>query len=184
MIDPAAGPFLFDTSATSCFGRAAGEAEREWLRNYLALHLVHVSVITVLERLRGYGLALKRAEPPRRRWIEAARGEYLRSLEAPGSKVLSLIAATAVVSGELMAACPAPPSAPQRSHRLTESRQERLCRWRFDILIAATALVAALPLVHNNPGDFEFLRAAVERQSERFPGVGPLHLVSVRRLVD
>ena len=61
-------------------------------------------------------------------------------------------------------------------------RQDRLSRWRFDIMIAATALVNGLPLIHNNPQDFEPLRGLIERMPERFPGVGPLNLISVKRL--
>jgi predicted nucleic acid-binding protein len=52
--------------------------------------------------------------------------------------------------------------------QLVESRQERLVRWRFDAMIAATALVARMPLIHNNAGDFESIRSAIER----FPGLG------------
>src|SRR5262249_44718727 len=95
---------------------------------------------------------------------------------------LPLVTGTAVLAARLMAACPIPPSPPRRRHRLTESRQDRISRWRFDILIAATALIAGVPLIHNNPGDFEFLRAAIERFPEQFPGVGPLNLISVKRL--
>lgn len=182
MIDPATGPFLFDTSVTSYFARTAERAEQEWLRAYLSLHPVQTSVITVLERLRGYALALERAPPLRRPAIETGRAEYLRSLDTPGTVVVPLMTAMVVVGGQLMALSPAPPSPPRRSHRLAESRQERLSRWRFDILIAATALVAGLPLVHHNPEDFESLRGAVERWPDRFPGVGPLHLISVKRL--
>lgn len=49
-------------------------------------------------------------------------------------------------------------------------------------MIAATALVHGLPLIHNNPQDLEPLHALIERMPERFPGVGPLNLISVRRL--
>jgi hypothetical protein len=35
---------------------------------------------------------------------------------------------------------------------------------------------------HHNPRDFERLQAVIERVPERFPGVGPLNLISVRRL--
>jgi len=45
--------------------------------------------------------------------------------------VVPLMTAMVVVGGQLMALSPAPPSPPRRSHRLAESRQERLCRWRF-----------------------------------------------------
>jgi len=79
---------------------------------------------------------------------------------------------------------PQPPSSSKRSHRVAESRQERLVRWRCDILIAATALVAALPLIHHNPQDFETIRMAIETSPERFPSLGPLNLVSVLRLAQ
>jgi hypothetical protein len=58
-----------------------------------------------------------------------------------------------------------------------ESRPERLARWRFDGMIAATALVTRLVLIHNNAHDFEAIRGAIERAPERFPGLGPLELI-------
>ena len=85
-------------------------------------------------------------------------------------------------AAELAALLPQPPSPSKRAHRIAESRQERLFRWRCDILIAATALVANLPLVHHNPRDFETIRMAIETSPERFPSLGPLNLVSVLRL--
>ena len=85
--------------------------------------------------------------------------------------------ARAVVAGEIMALAPDAPTPPRRSHRLVESRQERLARWRFDGIIAATALVAGMPLMHNNAADFEAIRSAIERSPLRFPGLGPLELV-------
>jgi predicted nucleic acid-binding protein len=60
---------------------------------------------------------------------------------------------------------------------MAEARQERLARWRFDIIIAATALVAGMPLLHNNAIDFERIRSAIERRPERFPGLESLQLV-------
>ncbi|MGH9465786.1 MAG: hypothetical protein ACRD1Y_00360 [Terriglobales bacterium] len=44
-------------------------------------------------------------------------------------------------------------------------------------MIAAAALLAGMPLIHNNAADFEPLRAAVELTPERFPGLGPLELI-------
>ena len=55
--------------------------------------------------------------------------------------------------------------------------KERLARWRFDGLIAATALVAGMPLVHNNAADFEAIRSGIECAPERFPRLGPLELL-------
>jgi hypothetical protein len=60
---------------------------------------------------------------------------------------------------------------------MVESRQDRLVRWRFDALIAATALAADMLLVHNNAADFEAIRGAIERSPGRFPGLGPLKLM-------
>ncbi len=85
--------------------------------------------------------------------------------------------AVAVVAGEIMALVPDPPTPPKRSHHLAESRQERLSRWRFDGMIAATALVARMPLIHNNAVDFEPVRSAIERSPARFPRLGPLELI-------
>jgi len=71
------------------------------------------------------------------------------------------------VAGEIMALTPDPPTPPRRSHRLAESRQERLARWRFDGMIAATALLVR----------------AIERAPGRFPKLGPLELVRCTSLV-
>ncbi|MGA2594188.1 MAG: hypothetical protein ABSH32_30170 [Bryobacteraceae bacterium] len=139
---------------------------------------MHVSAITVMERMRGFALLLERAAPQRRADVESARQGYLDSL----GLVRPVDATVAMFAAELAALLPQPPSPSKRAHRIAESRQERLFRWRCDILIAATALVANLPLVHHNPRDFETIRMAIETSPERFPSLGPLNLVSVLRL--
>jgi predicted nucleic acid-binding protein len=179
MVDPASGPFLFDTSAESWLARSRDSAVRKWLRAYLARHQVHVSSITVLERIRGYALVWRAATPERRLHIESARIAYLREL----GRVWAVDAGVAVVAAEIMALVPEPPSPPRRTHRLAEPRQERLVRWRLDAIIASTALVAGMLLIHNNPADFETIRGAIERSPRRFPGLGPLKLVGCGRLV-
>src|SRR5580704_8870948 len=143
------------------------------MRAYLSLHPIHVSAVTVLERIRGYGLIWRHAREERRERIESARVAYLSAL----GPVWPLDGAVAVVAGEIMALLPDPPTPPRRSHQLAESRQERLARWRFDGMIAATALVARMPLIHNNAGDFESIRMAIARAPERFPNLGPLELI-------
>ena len=173
MLSPAAGPFLFDTSAESWLGRAERSEVVEWMRRYLSHHEVHISAVTVIERVRGYSLLWRRADESRRERIEAARLAYLKNL----GRIVPLDGAIAVVAGEIMALVPEPPTPPRRSHKLMESRQERLARWRFDQLIAATALVARIPLIHNNAGDFESIRSAIERAPQRFPNLGPLELI-------
>ncbi len=174
MIDPASGPFLFDTTAESWLARAVQPAALDWMRGYLSHHQVNISAVTILERTRGYSLLWRRSQDPAARaHVEAARIAYLSSL----GRVWPVDSAVAVVSGEIMALLPDPPPPPRRSHQLDESRSERLSRWRFDGMIAATALVAGLPLVHNNPDDFESIRSAIERSPERFPGLGPLQLM-------
>jgi len=173
MINPTSGPFLFDTSAESWLARAGRSEVLFWMREYLSHHEIHISAVTVMERVRGYSLLWRRVEPGRRERIELARIAYLTKL----GRVWPLDAAIAVVAGEIMALLPEPPTPPRRSHQLVESRQERLARWRFDGMIAATALVARMPLIHNNAGDFESIRGAIERSPERFPNLGPLELV-------
>jgi predicted nucleic acid-binding protein len=173
MVSPARGPFLFDTSAESWLGRSENPQVRQWMRDYLFRHEIHVSAVTVMERIRGYAMLWRRAEAVKRERIEAARLAYIANL----GQVEFLDGPAAVVSGEIMALIPEPPTPPRRSHHLMESRQERLARWRFDAIIAATALVNRLTLIHNNAGDFEAIRSAIEREPERFPGLGPLELI-------
>jgi len=173
MVDPAAGPFLFDTSAEGWLARNASPDVVRWLYAYLWLHQFSVSAVTVTERIRGYSMLWRRSAPGARRRIELARVAYLSGL----GNVLPVDAAVAVVAGEIFGLIPEAPTPPRRSHRLAETRQERLARWRFDGFIAATALVAGIPLVHNNASDFEAIRSAIERSPERFPGLGPLELI-------
>jgi predicted nucleic acid-binding protein len=173
MVDPAAGPFLFDTGAESWLARARDAETIAWLRVYLSYYQVNVSAVTVMERVRGYSLLWRRAAPEKRDPIEAARVAYIANL----GRVWPLDGAVAVIAAEIMALIPDPPTPPRRSHQLVESRQERLVRWRFDAMIAATALVARMPLVHTNAGDFEPIRSAIERFPARFPGLGPLELM-------
>lgn len=179
MVNPDRGPFLFDTSAESWLGRSEGSETQRWMREYLCRHAIHVSALTVLVRIRGYALLWRRATEDRRASIEAARIAYLANMR----EVAPLDEAIALVAGEIMALLPEPPSPPRRTHRATESRQERLARWRFDAMIAASALVTRLVLVHNNALDFEAIRAAIERAPERFPNLGPLELIRCGSLV-
>jgi predicted nucleic acid-binding protein len=179
MIDPAAGPFLFDTSAERWFTIPERPAALAWMIAHLLHHEIHVSAVTVIERVRGYGLLWRRTETDKRERIEAARVAYLANLGV----VVPFDRAVALIAGEIMALVPDPPSPPKRAHQLMESRQERLARWRFDGMIAATALMTKLPLIHNNAVDFEAIRSAIERDPERFPNLGPLELIRVGSLV-
>ena len=172
MLDAASGPFLFDTSAESWLSRTLTPA-CDWFRRYLTLDMVHISAVTVLERTRGYAMLWRGASSERRGRVETARTAYLRTL----GHVWQVDTAIAIVAGEIMALLPLAPTPARRSHRITESRQERLVRWRFDTMIAATALVAQMPLIHNNAVDFEAIRSAIEIAPERFPGLGPLELI-------
>ena len=179
MIDPASGPFLFDTSAESWLVRTQDPFVERWFSEYLSRHRVHVSAITVAERIRGYALMRERAPVRRSAGTDAARAAYLASL----GRVWPLDSAVAVVAGEIMALLPNPPTPPRRTHRLVESRQERLVRWRFDAMIAATGVVAGMPLIHHNAADFEPIRSAVELAPNRFPKLGPLGLVRCTSVV-
>jgi len=180
LIDPALGPLLFDTSAQSWLDRSTHPAVRSWLASYLERHRTHVSAITVMERIRGFALLLQQAAPEQRGDMAMKRQAYLDSL----GQVLPVDTSVASYAAELAAMLPQPPSPLKRSHRLAESRQDRLFRWSCDILIAATALAAGMPLVHHNPRDFETIRMAIETSPERFPTLGPLNLISVVRLAS
>lgn len=173
MIDPSSGPFLFETSAESWLARSQEPPVRAWFYKYLAVHQVHVSAVTIVERIRGYALLSRRAQGTRREQIEGARTAYLSEL----GRVWPLDGSVGVVAGELMALLPHPPTPPRKAHRFVESRQERLVRWRFDCMIAATALVSGMMLIHNNAQDFESIRSAIEVSPERFPTLGPLGLI-------
>lgn len=178
MVDPASGPFLFDTSAESWLARTPHRRFKAWFTEYLSEHRVHVAAVTVVERIRGYALLAQRAGPRRATEIEESRIAYLSGL----GQVWPIDAAIGVVAGEIMALVPSPPTPPHRAHRLMETRQDRLVRWRFDGLIAATALVAGLPLIHNNAADYESIRSAIERTPSRFPELGPLELIRCESL--
>ena len=179
MIELSSGPFVFDTSAESWLARTQQAALADWFRQYLSLHEVHVSAITVMERIRGYALLSRRASPTRRGAVERARTAYLNEL----GHVWPVDAAVALVAAEIMALVPQPPTPPRRAHGKAESRQERLTRWRFDCIIAATALVTRMVLIHHNPADFESIRGAIETSPERFPKLGPLELIRCESLV-
>lgn len=179
MIDLASGPFLFDTSAEGWFHRNQTPVMASWMRDYLIHNEIHLSAVSVIERIRGYSLLWTRATPAHRDRIERARIAYLENL----GRIWPVDSAISVVAGEIMALCPDAPTPPKRSHRMAESRQERLARWRFDILIAATALVTRMPLIHNNALDFESIRGAIEASPHRFPNLGPLQLIRCASLL-
>jgi len=179
MLDALLGPYLFDTSAEGWFKRNESEASRAWLRSYLARHPMHFSGVTVFERARGYALLWRQARLERRDQIEAARMAYLVD---PG-RVWPVDAGISVIAAEITALLPQPPTAPRRTHRMVESRQDRLVRWRFDAMIAATALATDMLLVHNNAADFESIRSAIERAPGRFPSLGPLRLTRCGSIV-
>jgi predicted nucleic acid-binding protein len=178
MKDPASGPFLFDTSAEVWLARTRDSAAARWFQEYRQQHPVHVSVVSVMERVRGYALLWQRYPPDVRMDIEAARIEYLGNL----GTVWPVDIRIAVVAAEIMALIPHPPSPVKRRHGCAESPAERLARWRFDCVIAATALVLDMTLVHNNAEDFETIRGAIERSPLRFPKLGPLQLVRCNAL--
>lgn len=174
MIAPEAGPFLFDTSAESWLARAHVVTVDDWLHRYLSYHRVAVSAITLAERIRGYSLIWSAAAENERPRIEAMRLAYL----SRPIQVFALDSSAAMIGGEIMALTPTPPSPPRRSHRMVESRQDRLARWRFDCLIAATALASHIPLLHNNAVDFEAIRETIAGARGVVADYGPLQLVN------
>lgn len=173
------GPFVFDTSAESWLARADSPEIQRWFVGYLERHPVYISAVTVIERLNGYHRALRLAESPE---SKARLQGQSRSYVGDPNRVLPVDVAVAAASAELLAMVPDPPSPPKRSHRAAESRADRLARWRFDAVVAATALVNRMPLMHDNPADFETLRTMIEIHPSRLPGLGPLDLYRCTRL--
>ena len=173
MKDPGSGPFLFDTSAERWLARQHDPAVAKWFNDYLSRHTVNVSAVTVMERIRGYALLWHETQPDLRMAVELARIEYLTLL----GTVWPIDTRIAVVAAEIMALIPHPPPATNAPRLATESQHERMARWRFNVVIAATALVAGMTLIHNNADDFETIRSAIERSPQRFPKLGPLDLI-------
>ena len=179
MIDIGLGPFVFDTSAESWLLRSDAAPVVDWLHRYRTRHPIYVSAATVMERVRGYNILGQRAEPAKRTRVDAARLAYLDTITA----VLPIDSAVAVIAAEITTRIVDPPSPPRKSHQLSESRQDRLVRWRFDAMIAATAFVAGMPLVHNNARDFEPIRDALADAPPGRPRLGSLRLVDCRSLL-
>jgi hypothetical protein len=127
MVDPQSAPLLFDTSAESWLARTQSFEALSWIRKYLSHHQVNISAATVIERVRGYSLLWLRSEGARREHVEAIRIAYLGGL----GRVWPIDEAIAVVAAEISALLPDPPTPARHSHRVAESRQERLVRWRF-----------------------------------------------------
>ena len=163
-------PGLFDTSAESWLHHNAASVKvQQWLDTYLARHEMQMSAITVLERVRGYARLSRFRE----------REAYLQTL----GRVWPVDTGVTMAAAEILALAPEPPSPPRRTPRMVESRAGRLSRWRFEVMIASTALVTGMPLMHDNAVDFEAVRSVVERTPERFPGVGSLGLIRVGRVL-
>src|ERR1035438_1285091 len=95
MLDPAAGPFLFDTSAEGWLARNTSPDVVRWLYAYLGRHQFSVSAVTVTERIRGYSMLWRRSGEGARGRIEVARVAYLSQL----GNVLPVDSAVAVVAG-------------------------------------------------------------------------------------
>jgi len=112
------GPFVFDTSAESWLARSESPEVQHWLVSFLERHPTYVSAVTVIERLNGYNLALKKAPAGSRDRLNQRRASYV----GDPSRVLVLDVAVAAAAAELLALVPDPPSPPKRSHQLAESR--------------------------------------------------------------
>lgn len=94
-LDPSRSWPLFDTSSQSWLERSADPAVRRWLASYLGQYVMHVSAITVVERVRGYTLLLTRAAREQLGEIETAPQTYLDSL----GKILPVDSVVALLAG-------------------------------------------------------------------------------------
>lgn len=182
MMAPSASPCIFETAALGYLARTEERGPARWFRRYVDLYPVFLAPATVTEQMRGYALLAEGAVPERLPAIEAARDSYLERLASGAAAVVPTGAAEALVAAQLAVLVPFSPSAPRRKGFFAESRQDRLARWRSQISIAASALAAGMPLVHDSPGDYAPVTALVERFPERFPGVARPRFLWVRKL--
>jgi hypothetical protein len=134
-----------------------------------------VSAITATERMRGFVLTWAGARESERNEIESPRLDYLRSLS--DIRPCRPLGSDHRGRDHGNAANPASPA--HRTRRMAESRSDSLTHWRFDCLIAATAPVARLPLMHNNALGFEAIRSAIEVSPEGFPKIGLIRCASL-----
>jgi len=96
---------------------------------------------------------------------------FTETLRAGAVEVLPLSREAALLTGQLRAAHPVPPSANRGDKR---SKPERRVAWINDIQIAASAWLRAEPICTKDQGHFQFLAAAL---TEQFPGEGELELI-------
>ena len=89
--------------------------------------------------------------------------------------VLPLTREGALLSGQLRASYPLPPSGSSSRKRDTRSKPERRIAWVNDIQIAASAWLRAEPVCTADQGHFRFLASAI---AERYPNEGELEILS------
>ncbi len=179
MTQPWHGPFVFETQALAWLARGGGR----WFRKYVDLFPVFVAAATVTEHVRGFALLAERhAETPRGEIIAVARDRYLEQIASGAVQVLPASRTEALVAAQLAVLVPFSPKPPHREGSFVESRPDRLARWRSQISIAAAALAAGMPLIHDSPHDFEPVRKLVEQFPARFPGIAPPRFIAARKL--
>jgi len=179
MVDPASGPFLFDTQRRKLAVRSRDAAVRRWLRALPGAAPVHVSSITVLERIRGLRSSVAGRDAGKTGSHRIGQGSaYLVNSVASG-RWTPHRGGRGRDHGTGSRA--AEPAAPDPSACRVQDRNA--CPLALGRIIAATALVAGMLLIHNNPADSRPSAEPIERSPGRFPGLGPLKLVGCGRLV-
>jgi predicted nucleic acid-binding protein len=96
---------------------------------------------------------------------------FTEALRAGAVEVLPLTQEEALLTGQLRASHPVPPSPDKRDKR---PKPERRVAWINDIQIAASAWLRAEPVCTRDLGHFRFLADAL---AEQFPGEARLELM-------
>lgn len=126
---------------------------------------VRLAAATVAEI--SFGLNRKAEDP----LFADALAWFTETLRAGAVEVLPLSREGALLTGQLRAAYPVPPSANRGDKR---SKPERRVAWINDIQIAASAWLLAEPICTKDQSHFQYLAAAL---AEQFPGEGELELM-------
>lgn len=152
-------PDAWDTSVAS---RAAARHASLLRRHVETETPIALPAPTVQEMVRGL----------QRRTVRDASDrafEWLGPLLAhPLVRVIPLAAAAAVLSGQLLAHVPHPPT---RNHRRAGTRAQQRAAWALDIQIAACAFAGGYGVLTENVDDFALLRDAI---SALVPDAPPL----------
>ena len=161
-------PDAWDTSVASRI--AAGERHAPLLATHQRQGIpVALPAPTIQEIVRGLVAPAMNREPARRklRWF----GGLFRD---PLTIVVSFDRKAAVITGQLLARHPHPPT---HNHRRRGTRAQQRAAWALDVQIAACAFAGGYGVLTENVDDFALLRDAI---AALLPNVRPLSVSDAR----